>query len=100
MHGNTGNNKGKAYAAEMLSRKRQLIQKKANEGKPTDKDFIPDDPDGIRTGMAVEHNLFGKGKVLHIEGSPPNRKARVYFQETGEEKQLLLKFARLKILNE
>jgi DNA helicase-2/ATP-dependent DNA helicase PcrA len=49
--------------------------------------------------MEVEHNLFGRGKILHIEGSPPNRKARVYFSETGEEKQLLLKFARLKIIS-
>ena len=90
---------GKAYAAEMFSKKKALMQKKAMTGKPGRGDFIPDDPDTIKTGMEVEHNLFGKGKVLHIEGSPPNRKARVYFSETGEEKQLLLKFARLKIIS-
>ena len=76
------------------------MQKKPIEGKPVNNDFIPDDPDAIRPGMEVEHSLFGKGKVLHIEGSPPNRKAKVYFGGTGEEKQLLLKFARLKIIGE
>lgn len=90
---------GRAFAAEMLNKKRLLIQKKAKEGNRISKDFTPDDPDSIRQGMEVEHNLFGKGKILHIEGNPPNRKARVYFSETGEEKQLLLKFARLKIIS-
>ncbi len=61
-------------------------------------DFKPDNPDSIQSGMNVEHATFGMGKILNIEGVSPNRKATVFFQETSEEKQLLLKFAKLKIL--
>jgi DNA helicase-2/ATP-dependent DNA helicase PcrA len=48
--------------------------------------------------MRVEHPTFGIGKIVQIEGVPPNRKATVFFQEPGEEKQLLLKFAKLRIV--
>jgi DNA helicase-2/ATP-dependent DNA helicase PcrA len=61
-------------------------------------DFKPDNPDLIQAGMKVEHATFGTGKVVHIEGVSPNRKATVFFQEMGEEKQLLLKFAKLRIV--
>jgi DNA helicase-2/ATP-dependent DNA helicase PcrA len=66
--------------------------------KPADPSFVSDDPDKIQSGMKVEHNQFGLGKVLQIEGNSPNRKATVFFQDIGEEKQLLLKFAKLRIV--
>jgi len=56
-----------------------------------------DDSDKIQAGMQVKHQRFGKGKVLSIEGSEPNRKATVFFPSIGQ-KQLLLKFAKLKIV--
>lgn len=58
--------------------------------------FEGDDPAKIIQGMVVEHQRFGTGKVLKVEGVPPNRKATVFFQNAGQ-KQLLLKFAKLKI---
>jgi len=61
-------------------------------------DFKADNPDQIQSGMMVEHGLFGTGKVLQVEGIAPNRKATVFFQTLGEEKQLLLKFAKLRIV--
>jgi len=51
----------------------------------------------IQTGMIVEHSRFGKGKVVAIEGTGSNKKATVFFQNVGN-KQLLLKFARLKVV--
>ena len=60
-------------------------------------DFAGDDTSKLQTGMAVEHARFGKGKVLNIEGTPDNKKATVFFQGVGQ-KQLLLKFAKLKII--
>lgn len=54
------------------------------------------DYDGIDAGMKVEHNIFGKGEVITVEGSGPNKKATVLFS-IGQ-KQLLLKFAKLRIL--
>lgn len=50
----------------------------------------------LQVGMQVEHEKFGQGKVLQIEGIMPNTKATVFFPEVGQ-KQLLLKFAKLRI---
>ena len=58
--------------------------------------FTGDDPGKIQSGMVVEHQRFGEGKVLKIEGEIPNLKATIFFQSFGQ-KQLLLKFAKLKI---
>ena len=58
--------------------------------------FQGDNPELIATGMMVEHERFGKGKVLNVEGKLPDLKARVFFPNAGE-KNLLLKFAKLKI---
>lgn len=46
----------------------------------------------------VEHERFGIGEVTALEGSDTNIKATVLFKNAGE-KQLLLKFAKLKILS-
>jgi DNA helicase-2/ATP-dependent DNA helicase PcrA len=62
-----------------------------------DENFEPDDPASIQSGMLVTHPRFGAGKVLQIEGEGNNRMATVFFKDTGN-KQLLLKFARLKII--
>ena len=61
-------------------------------------DFTGDDTKSLQAGMDVEHQRFGSGKVLNIEGAYPNQKATVFFQNIGQ-KQLLLKFAKLKILH-
>lgn len=66
------------------------------ESKQNQSNFEGDDPAKIQAGMIVEHQRFGEGKVLNIEGIPPNLKATVFFQRAGQ-KQLLLKFAKLKI---
>lgn len=55
------------------------------------------DPSTIVTGMQVTHERFGTGKVINIEGEGQNRKATVFFQSAGQ-KQLLLKFAKLKVI--
>ncbi|PIF02191.1 MAG: ATP-dependent DNA helicase [Draconibacterium sp.] len=62
----------------------------------TQPDFTGDDPNKIQSGMTVEHQRFGEGKVLKTEGEMPNKKATIFFQNFGQ-KQLLLKFAKLKI---
>ncbi|MBQ8712731.1 MAG: UvrD-helicase domain-containing protein [Prevotella sp.] len=53
--------------------------------------------DGLHEGSVIEHQRFGVGRVVKIEGSGENQKATVEFKNTGT-KQLLLKFARYKIL--
>jgi len=66
-------------------------------GKPQVEEFIPDDNSKLESGMEVIHERFGKGQVLAVEGRIGERKATVFFQQVGQ-KQLLLKFARLKIV--
>ena len=51
----------------------------------------------LKVGNRVEHDRFGIGEVITMEGQFPNNKATVLF-ENGEKKQLLIRFARIKIL--
>ena len=55
-------------------------------------------PSDLREGCTIEHQRFGIGKVLRIEGVGENTKATVEFRNAGV-KQLLLKFAKFKILD-
>lgn len=60
-------------------------------------DFEAADPSQITVGSNVEHQRFGRGQVIAIEGRPPENKATILFETQGQ-KQLLLKFAKLKIV--
>ena len=53
---------------------------------------------GLREDNIIEHQRFGIGKVLKVEGSGENTKATVEFKNAGT-KQLLLKFARYTIIS-
>ena len=52
----------------------------------------------LSEGCRIEHQRFGIGTVLKIEGTGENTKATVEFQNAGT-KQLLLKFAKFTILS-
>lgn len=54
---------------------------------------------GVSVGQTIEHERFGLGEVIRVEGTGDNCKATVRFRNVGE-KQLLLKFARFKIVNQ
>ena len=60
-------------------------------------DFKPDRPENIREGMRVEHSTFGTGTIISIEGSGSDAKA-IFETDSGEQKKLLLKFAKLMII--
>lgn len=53
--------------------------------------------DKIKEGANVEHLRFGRGTVTSIEGIGPSKKATILFTKHGK-KQILLKFAKLKIV--
>lgn len=59
--------------------------------------FQPSDITNLQVGMEVEHERFGFGKVINIEGNKPDIKATIFFKGLGQ-KQLLLKFAKLRIV--
>ena len=52
----------------------------------------------LQVGHVIEHERFGIGEVIDVVGVGDNCKATVRFRNAGE-KQLLLKFARFKIVN-
>ncbi|GAA0533281.1 ATP-dependent helicase [Chitinophaga japonensis] len=60
--------------------------------------FAPDDPALMETGMEVEHQKFGFGTILSMEGAPNNRIATVVFPKGGGEKKIMLNYARLMIV--
>jgi len=84
---------------QMVSNPQAMNQKlmQLREAKKQNQNFDGDDPRDIQSGMMVEHQRFGKGKVQQVEGVFPNIKATVFFQNAGQ-KQLLLKFAKLRIV--
>ena len=53
---------------------------------------------GLSVGVTIEHQRFGIGEVINLEGTGENAKATVAFRNAGT-KQLLLKFAKFKIIS-
>ena len=64
-----------------------------------DPNFVADSPSKIKAGQTIEHDRFGYGVVVSIEGDPMNLKAIVDFK-IGGRKTLLMKFAKLRIVEE
>ena len=53
---------------------------------------------GVEVGQTIEHERFGIGEIIQVEGTGDNCKATVRFRHAGT-KQLLLKFARFKVVS-
>ena len=79
--------------------KRQLQQASGGRYKPVSRAVAPAQGGGqsLREGLTIEHQRFGIGKVLKVEGTGENEKATVEFRNAGT-KQLLLKFAKFKVI--
>jgi len=60
-------------------------------------DFVASDTSGLQIGQKVEHQKFGFGEVVGMEGSSHNPIATVRFQYNGE-KKIMLNFAKLRIV--
>jgi len=64
---------------------------------PADPDFSPGDISQLATGDRVQHQRFGMGTVVEMEGGGDNKKAKVLFDQVGH-KTLVLKFAKMRIV--
>jgi DNA helicase-2/ATP-dependent DNA helicase PcrA len=74
------------------------LKRIAADGKPLEAtSSLGMDMPELAEGMTVEHERFGKGKVLKVEGRVPDLKATVFFPSAGQ-KQLLLRFAKLTVV--
>lgn len=85
---------GKPNTTPNNSQLKKLRKIQSNVVQSNSKEELIDLPQGIK----VEHQRFGKGKVLQVEGSGNDKKAIILF-EGNVEKKLLLRFAKLKILS-
>lgn len=73
------------------------FKKITKSGSSIDIPFIGSDSSMFTQGDAVEHERFGKGIIISIDGQPPNSTATVEFEKEGS-KKLLLRFAKLRKL--
>lgn len=64
----------------------------------SDSNFQADDTSGLKTGMKVEHQRFGTGNVLQLEGPMGNKIATIDFGSNGQ-KKIMLNYAKLRIVN-
>ncbi len=62
-----------------------------------DPNFVGDDTKNIQVQQRVEHQRFGFGSVVSLDGIGDNRKAEIEFEQFGK-KMIVLKFAKLKLL--
>jgi DNA helicase-2/ATP-dependent DNA helicase PcrA len=85
--------------APLMNKKLVDMRTAATHRSTVNDTFEADDPSLIKTGVIVIHQQFGAGKVVAIEGIAPNHKAVVVFDSAGE-KRLLLKFAKLKVVQQ
>lgn len=60
-------------------------------------DFKPSDTSNLQVGQKVEHQKFGFGEVIKMEGAAHNPIATVRFEHNGE-KKIMLNYARLRIV--
>ncbi|GAA4339506.1 3'-5' exonuclease [Mucilaginibacter gynuensis] len=91
----SGDSFSKPKAATAPPVKTTSVLAKAHVPSPN---FKPSDTSNLQVGMEVEHERFGFGKVISLEGNKPDIKATIFFKEIGQ-KQLLLKFAKLFIIS-
>ena len=82
---------GASFAARQ--RLQQLRQPSASSAS-----VVPSPVDKVRAGATVMHSMFGQGKVLRMEGEADSRAAIIFFPKAGE-KKLLLKFAKLQVVD-
>jgi DNA helicase-2/ATP-dependent DNA helicase PcrA len=100
----SGGYMGNQYASKKVEDKPTKTAKLFNVSKPAappvppiDPNFVEGDISGLKVGDKVQHQRFGFGQVISIEGDASNAKAIVQFDQMGQ-KTLVLKFAKMRIL--
>ena len=81
---------GSSFAAQ---RRLQQLRGQSNQ----QSGIQPSPIDSIRPGVTVLHQQFGQGRVLRMDGDADSRAAIIFFPKAGE-KKLLLKFAKLQVV--
>lgn len=94
-NGSAGTNNGNLTPNNNVAPRLRPVQKMVQQAAKPAGDFEPSDPSVFSEGDMVEHERFGNGKIVAIEGKAPNTTATVEFDKEGR-KKLLLRFAKLR----
>lgn len=92
----TGRSPQRSREPQRVLPKRKNLRKIETSLPSTDEGNFADAAE-INVGDRVKHQRFGHGRIKEMEGSGPNKKAVIQFDNVGE-KKLLLKFAKLEKL--
>ena len=87
---------GRPIPSVTSSVSREALRNRPLPPKIPDSEFIPVPMTSLKVGQRIEHNRFGFGKILEINGEVPDLKAKIVFDEYGE-KILLLKYAKIRL---
>jgi DNA helicase-2/ATP-dependent DNA helicase PcrA len=90
---NTNENKEKSFVSTLLTGNSKP-KEVAHVPSPN---FVPSDITKLEEGMRVEHQKFGFGTVIKLEGSNHNPVATIKFEINGE-KKIMLNYAKLMIV--
>lgn len=80
-----------------LPRHLKRIPTTENENQPPVSSTPSTSHRNVRIGQIIEHERFGVGEVIKVDGIGDNAKATIHFKNAGN-KQLLLRFARFKVI--
>ena len=94
----TGDPETKTFMPSMSRKNLKKLKTAEQQGNSVGFVFDEDLSSNVQVGVEVEHSRFGVGKVISIEGEGASKKASVFFKNVGQ-KQLLLKYAKLRIVD-
>jgi len=95
--------RGSGFGSKNAPPEKTFVSTLASNPKPREvvhtpsENFTPSDSTKLEIGSKVEHQKFGFGEVLKLEGSAHNPVATIKFDENGE-KKIMLNYAKLMIL--
>jgi DNA helicase-2/ATP-dependent DNA helicase PcrA len=98
-HTGPGNQK---HSTNSATGKPSYLPSKPTPPKPVEHnpspDFKPSDTSELKAGQKVEHQKFGYGEVIKMEGASHNPIATIKFDMNGE-KKIMLNYAKLRIID-
>ena len=96
-----GEDVGRTVNSQRSTEKPSYISTLQKKSSPVEhipsKDFVPSDTTNLQEGQKVEHQKFGFGEVIKMEGAAHNPIATVKFEHNGE-KKIMLNYAKLRVV--
>lgn len=82
---------------QTVTQKKAVVSQQFSSHVPT-ANFTASNPADIKEGMRVEHQRFGFGTIVSLEGGVQDKKANIKFETEPDAKKMMLNFAKLRIV--